>query len=299
MSTKKGYLQTNDVLREEQIERLKRGWARFTSNALSIIGFLMVLSLVFSALFAPLIAPYPGDATGDINFDRASESPSVDHLMGTDTEGRDIFSRVLFGTRISLLMGAVVLSIAITVGVSLGLVAGYFGGKLNAVIMRTTDCFLAIPPTLLAMAVIAATTQSLWMTMLAIAASWWTWYARIIQGEVLSIKENEFIEASQSLGANWYHIAFKEILPNAIGPITVKATLDMGFVILVGAGLAFLGLGSQPPTPDWGIMIASGRAYVGQYWWMATFPGLAISYAVLAFNLLGDGLRDILDVEVQ
>ncbi len=294
-----GTVESGDIARQERIERIKRSWSRFASSTLSVIGLVMILSLILAALFAPFLAPYPGDAHGDIHFDRAAEEPSVDHPMGTDTEGRDIFSRILFGARLSLLMGTVVLSIAITLGVSLGLIAGYFGGRTNAVIMRTTDVFLAVPPTLLAMAVIAATTQSLWMAMLAISVSWWTWYARLIQGEVLSIKEDEFVEASHSLGAGWIHIAFKEILPNAIAPITVKATLDMGFVILVGAGLAFLGLGAQPPTPDWGVMIANGRAHIQSYWWMATFPGLAISYAVLGFNLLGDGLRDVLDVEVE
>lgn len=299
MSTVSERLGGDEVARKERIERLRRAWSRFAASTLSVVGLLMILSLVVAALLAPILAPYPGDATGDIHFERASEPPSLEHPMGTDTEGRDILSRILFGARLSLLMGAVVLSISISLGVSLGLIAGYFGGKTNAVIMRVTDVFLAVPPTLLAMAVIAATTQSLLMAMLAISVSWWTWYARLIQGEVLSIKENEFIEASHSLGASWIHVAFKEILPNAVGPITVKATLDMGFVILVGAGLAFLGLGAQPPTPDWGVMIASGRAHIRQYWWMATFPGLAISYAVLGFNLLGDGLRDVLDVEVE
>lgn len=292
-------LSHEEIARRERSERVTRAWRRFAASKLSVLGLLMILSLVVLAVFAPYLAPYPGDAHGDINFDRASEAPSLDHPMGTDTEGRDILSRIMFGARLSLLMGVVVLSIAISLGVTLGLVAGYFGGRTNAVIMRTTDVFLAVPPTLLAMAVIAATHQSLWMAMLAISASWWTWYARLIQGEVLSIKENEFIEASQSLGAHWVRIVFKDILPNAIGPITVKASLDMGFVILVGAGLAFLGLGAQAPTPDWGVMIASGRGVVQQYWWMATFPGLAISYTVLAFNFLGDGLRDVLDVEVE
>ncbi len=292
-------LDTEDLAKQERNERAKRAWSRLSSSTLSIIGLAMIAVLVVVAIFAPIIAPHPEDATGAIHFEQASQSPSFDHPMGTDTEGRDILSRVIFGARISLLMGVVVLSIAISLGVTLGLIAGYIGGKTNAVIMRVTDVFLAIPPTLLAMAVIAATRPSLWYAMIAIAVSWWTWYARLIQGEVLSIKENEFIEASRSLGAGWFHITFKEILPNAIGPITVKATLDMGFVILVGAGLAFLGLGAQEPTADWGLMIATGRAHVRTYWWMATFPGLAISFAVLGFNLLGDGLRDVLDVEVE
>lgn len=283
----------------ERIKQLKRTAQSFTQNRLSVVGLLMILTLVFAAIFAPFIAPHPGDAGSGVNFDQASQPPSVDHPMGTDTTGRDIFSRVLFGSRISLMMGAIVLSIAISLGVTLGLVAGYLGGRVNSVIMRTTDIFLAIPPTLLAMAVVAATGASLFNVMVAIAFSWWSWYARLTQGEVLSIKEEEFIESSQALGSNWLRTTFKEVLPNVVSPITVKATLDMGFVILVGAGLSFLGLGAQPPTPTWGAMIAQGRNYVTTFWWIAVFPGLAISFAVLGFNFIGDGLRDALDVEVN
>jgi peptide/nickel transport system permease protein len=271
----------------------------FTQNKLSVIGLLMILTLVFAAIFAPYIAPYPEDAGPGVNYDQASQPPSLEHPMGTDTTGRDIFSRVLFGARLSLLMGIVVLSIAISIGVTLGLVAGYLGGKTNTVIMRTTDVFLAIPPTLLAMTVVAATGASLINVMIAIAFSWWSWYTRLVQGEVLSIKEDEFIESSRALGSGWFRTTFKEILPNVLSPITVKATLDMGFVILVGAGLSFLGLGAQPPTPTWGAMIAQGRNYVTSFWWIAVFPGLAISFAVLGFNFIGDGLRDVLDVEVN
>lgn len=290
---------SDDTARQERIQQLKRGIRSFTQNKLSIVGFLMILTLVFAAVFAPYIAPYPGDAGAGVHFDRASEPPSLDHPMGTDTTGRDILSRILFGARLSLMMGAVVLSIAISIGVTLGLIAGYLGGRTNTVIMRITDIFLAIPPTLLAMAVVAATGASLFNVMIAIAFSWWSWYTRLVQGEVLSIKEDEFIESSRALGSSWLRTAFKEILPNVVSPITVKATLDMGFVILVGAGLSFLGLGAQPPTPTWGSMIAQGRNYVTSYWWIAVFPGLAISFAVLGFNFIGDGLRDALDVEVN
>ena len=259
----------------------------------------MLLLLVFAAVFAPYIAPHPEDRGADVDVSQESQPPSLDHPMGTDTTGRDIFSRILFGARLSLLMGAIVLSIAVSIGVTLGLVAGYLGGTTNAIIMRTTDIFLAIPPTLLAMAVVAATGASLINVMIAIAFSWWAWYARLVQGEVLSIKEDEFVESSRALGSSWFRTTFKEIFPNVLSPITVKATLDMGFVILVGAGLSFLGLGAQPPTPTWGAMIAQGRNYVTRYWWIAVFPGLSISFAVLAFNFIGDGLRDVLDVEVN
>lgn len=302
MATEKNdgrFLGIEDTARRERIKQIKRSSQSFMQNKLSVVGLLMILTLVFAATFAPFIAPYPDDAGAGVHFDRASQPPSLDHPMGTDTTGRDIFTRVLFGARISLMMGVLVLSIAISTGVTLGLVAGYLGGKTNSVIMRTTDIFLAIPPTLLAMAVVAAAGASLFNVMLAIAFSWWSWYARLTQGEVLSIKEEEFIESSQALGSNWLRTTFKEVLPNIVSPITVKATLDMGFVILVGAGLSFLGLGAQPPTPTWGAMIAQGRNYVTTFWWIAVFPGLAISFAVLGFNFIGDGLRDALDVEVN
>jgi len=285
--------------RQQRIQQLKRAGQSFAQNKLSIIGLLMILTLMFAAIFAPVLAPYPSHAEAGVYFDQAHEPPSLEHPMGTDTSGRDIFSRILFGARISLLMGVVVLSIAISIGVTLGLVAGYLGGTVNAVIMRVTDIFLAIPPTLLAMAVVAATGASLFNVMVAIAFSWWSWYTRLVQGEVLSIKEDEFIESSRALGSGWIRTTFKEILPNVMSPITVKATLDMGFVILVGAGLSFLGLGAQPPTPTWGAMIAQGRNYVTSYWWIAVFPGLAISFAVLGFNFIGDGLRDVFDVDVN
>lgn len=293
------FFDSDNTARQERIQQAHRAVRSFTQNTLSVIGLLMLITLVIAAIFAPQIAPYPEDAGPGVHFDRASEPPSADHLMGTDTTGRDIFSRILFGARLSLMMGAVVLSIAISIGVTLGLVAGYLGGATNAIIMRITDIFLAIPPTLLAMAVVAATGASLFNVMVAIAFSWWSWYTRLVQGEVLSIKEDEFIESSRALGSSWIRTTFKEILPNVVSPITVKATLDMGFVILVGAGLSFLGLGAQPPTPTWGAMIAQGRNYVTSYWWIAVFPGLAISFAVLAFNFIGDGLRDVFDVEVN
>jgi peptide/nickel transport system permease protein len=285
-------------LSEEQLERARIAYYRFTQSFTSVIGLLMVLSVIFMALFAPFIAPYPG-ATDSTDFGTGATAPSLDHPMGPDDTGRDILSRVIFGSRISLMIGAVVLTLAISIGTTLGLIAGYLGGPVNSVIMRTSDVFLSIPPIVLAMAVIAALGQSLLFAIVAISFSWWAWYARLVQGEVLSVKEENFVEASKAMGAGWTRIAFKEVLPNVTGPIIVKATLDMGFAILVAASLSFLGLGSQPPTPDWGTMVASGRSYVTSFWWISVFPGLAISYTVLGFNLLGDGLRDLFDVEVN
>ncbi len=284
---------------KERLRDLHRNRRRLFQNPLSVVGLLMIAIVVLTAILAPIIAPYPEHAGNISNFENALQPPSLAHPMGTDAAGRDVLTRVLFGARLSLMMGVVVLSISITIGVSLGLIAGYAGGVVNGVIMRITDIFLAIPPVLLALAVAAVLTPNLWNAMIAIAFGWWTWYARLVQGEVLSVKENEFVEASESLGAGWFTVAFKEILPNIVAPLTVKATLDMGAVILVGAALSFLGLGAQPPTPTWGGMIAIGRDYVLNQWWMATFPGLAISFTVLGFNLFGDGLRDMFDVEVE
>jgi peptide/nickel transport system permease protein len=285
-------------LAEERLERLRRAVYRFTQSYASIVGLLMILAVVLVAIFAPLLAPYPEDVS-TTHFERGAQSPSADHLMGTDVEGRDILSRMMFGSRISLMVGATVLSIAITIGVTFGLVAGFVGGGVNTVIMRITDIFLAIPPIVLAMAVIAVTGQSLFNAIVAVSFSWWAWYARLVQGEVLSVKEEDFIEASRAAGSTWVRTTFREVLPNVASPIIVKATLDMGFAILLAAALSFLGLGTQPPRPDWGTMVASGRAYVTQFWWISLFPGAAISFTVLGFNLLGDGLRDVFDVEVE
>jgi len=269
------------------------------SNTLTVVGFAMLSLVVFSAIFAPYIAPHPSANTEEVNFGNTNQPPSADHLMGTDDIGRDIFSRVLYGARISLKLAATVLTLAVGVGVPLGLIAGYLGGYVNAVIMRTADIFLAIPPILLALAVSAALEPTLTNTMIAISVAWWPWYTRLIQGEAISVKQEEFVEASESLGAGWFRVIRKEIFPNVIAPLTVKMTIDAGTVILIGASLAFLGLGVTPPTPSWGMMIAQGRDYLTNFWWMSTFPGLAISFTVIAFNLIGDGLRDFFDVDVN
>lgn len=293
------YVFGDQIEREEKWESIRRSVSRFTDNWLSVVGLLMVGSVFVVALLAPYIAPHPQDATGAVHFDRVAQPPSMEFPMGTDASGRDILTRVIFGARISLKLGVVVLSVAISLGTVIGSVAGYVGGRVDDVLMRITDVFLSVPSTLLALAVAAIVSPSLTNMMLAISFVWWTWYARLVRGEVMSVKEDQFIEASESLGASTTRIITKEILPNILSPLTVKATLDMGSVILVGAGLSYLGLGANPPTPSWGNMIAQGRVHVLQYWWIATFPGLAISYTVMGYNLLGDGLRDMFDVEVE
>lgn len=276
---------------------------RFRQNPMSLLGLAIILFYVVIAVFAPVIAPYPADAGyGDepaVHFDQRFQPPSLDHPMGTDRTGRDILSRVIFGTRLSLRLGIVVLSVAIGIGVPIGLIAGYTGGTVGTVFMRLTDVFLSIPPLVLALAVSVAMEPSLTNSMIAIAVVWWPWYARLVHGEVLSVKQETFVEASRGIGSSMPRILSREILPNILAPITVKFSLDMGYAILVGAGLGFLGLGAQPPTPEWGTMTAQGREFLPHRWWYSTFPGLAIFLAVLGFNFLGDGLRDIFDVEVE
>jgi len=276
--------------------RYSRLLKQFFSNKLTVVGALMIFTIVFFAIFAPYVAPYP-DARASVDFSQQYEPPSFEHPMGTDGEGRDILSRIIFGSSTALTIGLVVVSISIVIGGTVGLLAGYFGGTVQTVLMRTTDVFLAIPPILLALMFAAVVQPNLMNTMIAISLGWWTWYARLVQGEVILLKEEEFVEANEALGAKWYDTIFREILPNVYPPLLVKATLDMGFVILVAAGLSFIGFGAQPPTPSWGTMISQGRNVVVLYWWVSTMPGLAISWTVLGFNLVGDGLRDILDVE--
>lgn len=276
---------------------------RFRQNPTSVLGLSLILSLVVVAVFAPWIAPYPQDAghggQPEVHFDQRFESPSLEHPFGTDQAGRDLLSRVIFGTRLSLGIGIVVLTIAIGIGVPVGLVAGYLEGLTSTVLMRVTDVFLSIPALVLALTVSVALEPSLRNAMIAIAVVWWPWYARLVYGEVLSVKEEEFVEASRGLGSSTPRILTREILPNVLAPISVKFSLDMGYAIIVGASLGFLGLGAQPPTPEWGTMVSQGRVYLPDQWWYSTFPGFAIFVAVLGFNFLGDGLRDMFDVEVD
>lgn len=284
-------------------EDLRRIAYRFRQNPLSLVGMSIILMFVFVAIFAPYIAPYPGHAGyGDgpgTNFGHSLEGPSFDHPLGTDQAGRDILSRIIFGTRLSLQLGLFVTGVAIGIGVPIGLAAGYLGGPFATIAMRTSDIFLAVPPLVLALTVIVALEPGLTNAMIAIAAVWWPWYARLTYGEVLSVKEETYIEAARGVGASLPRILFREILPNILAPISVKFSLDMGYAILVGAGLGFLGLGAQPPIPEWGTMTAEGRIYLPTSWWYSTFPGLAIFLSVLGFNFLGDGLRDMFDVEVE
>jgi peptide/nickel transport system permease protein len=274
-----------------------QNWHRFSRNPTALIGAIIVLVVVLAALLAPWIAPHPEHVGAIVNFRARHQPPSTQYWFGTDNVGRDIFSRVLFGYRISLLLAAVVLGLAVPFGVMLGLVAGYFGGWAEIIIMRLTDIALAIPPLVMALAITAVLTPNLTHAMFAIAALWWTWHTRLIFSITRTLRNQEFIEAAQTLGASNFHILFRELLPNCASAILVKVSLDFGFVILIGAALSYLGLGVQPPTPDLGTMVAGGADFLPDRWWESLLPGAAILFVALGFNLLGDGLRDLYDVE--
>ncbi|GGD28622.1 ABC transporter permease [Sinisalibacter lacisalsi] len=276
----------------------RMAWMRFRSNPAALIGGFMVISVILAAIFAPLIAPYPEAAGNTIDFANRHAAPSAENFAGTDKVGRDIFSRVIFGFRVSLLLVIGVLGIAVPVGAALGLAAGYFGGRTELLITGFTNVMLAIPPLVIALAVGSILTPTLVNAMIAIALLWWTWHARLVYRVAKSVAAEDFVEAARLAGASHWHVLTREILPNCIAVISVKTTLDAAFVILFGATLSFLGLGVRPPTPDLGSMVADGRQFLPEMWWGVFFPALGIFYATLGFNLLGDGLRDMFDVEV-
>jgi len=283
------------IERESQIRSLKLTVYTLSRSPLSVIGFCFVLVFLVIALIGPWIITYPGDVTGAIHMDQKLRAPSSRHPFGTDEVGRDIYSRVIIGTRLSLQIGVIIIFIAMGIGVPLGIIAGYFGGWVNEFIMRITDIFLSIPGLLLALAIVGALGPGIKNAMLALSIVWWPGYVRLVQGKTLSLREESFVEAAKSIGASKLRIVFNHILPNCTSPIIVKASMDMGMAILFAANLGFIGVGAQPPIPEWGAMISTGRNYLPDHWWMATFPGLAILITVLGFNLLGDGLRDVLD----
>lgn len=280
-------------------DKIGRAWYRFRRNSISITGGSMVLLVILLAILAPYVTPYPQHAGAFTDFLNAFQPPSKSHWFGTDEIGKDLFTRVIFGYRISLMLAVIVLGISVPLGVILGLTAGYFGGRIETIIMRTTDVFLALPPLVMALAICAAFTPTIERAMLAIASIWWTWHCRLVHGITRSIKTEEFVQASWVIGDSHFRIIFKDILPNCMSAIIVKTTLDVGFVILVGAGLSFLGLGAQPPKSDLGTMISYGAQYLPTKWWPTVFPSFAILFLILGFNLLGDGLRDMLDVETE
>ena len=280
------------------MENLGRNWYKFSRNPMSIVGLFTVSLVVFLAVFAPLVAPQPEAAGKFVDFANASLSPCWRYPFGTDVIGRDIMSRIFFGFRFSLTMGVVVLALVVPPGVTLGLIAGYNQGTwLDTVIMRITDIFLAVPPLVLALAICSVLKPGLRNAMIAVCLMWWPWYTRLVYGLASTLRNEFFVNSAEAIGANWVHIIFKEILPNCISPIFTKMSLDMGWVILLGSALSFVGLGVQEPKPGLGTMVAKGADYLPDQWWISVFPALAIVVVVLGFNLLGDGLRDMFAAE--
>jgi len=284
--------------RNSRLENWGRNWYKFSRNPLSVVGLATVVLVVLLAVFAPYVAPYPEHAGPFTDFASAKQTPSFAHLFGTDVAGRDVFSRTIFGFRFSLTMGVVVLTLVLPPGVLLGLLAGYYHGSwIDTVIMRVTDIFLAVPPLILALAIASMLKPNLFNSMIAVSLMWWPWYTRLVYGLATQIRNEYFIRSAETMGAGQWHILFKEILPNCVSPIFTKMSLDMGWVILIGASLSFVGLGVQPPKPGLGTMVAGGSRFLPDLWWMSLFPALAIVVILLGFNLLGDGLRDLFAAE--
>jgi peptide/nickel transport system permease protein len=280
--------------RRQERSQLRRNLQRFLiGNRLNLVGVGIVLGFLFLSLFGEMLAPhspYAQDITG-----AKLLPPSLSHPMGTDELGRDVLSRVMTGTRVSLQVAVVVLSFAVTFGTFVGAISGYFGGVVDEILMRITDMFLAFPALILAIAIAASLGRDLKNTMIALSTVFWPWYARLVRAQVLSIRERDFVTAGQSVGLTGSRLLFRHILPNAISVVIIQLTLDVGYAILSTSSLSFIGLGAQPPSPEWGTMMSTARNYFRDAWWYTTFPGIALTLTVFAFNVLGDGLQDALD----
>ena len=287
------------------IESFKPKWNSFKEsmyllarNKLSLLAFAIIILLVLSAIFAPVIVPYPEDVYST-HIEQKLAAPSSEHIMGTDELGRDVFSRLVYGARVSISTALIAVGVALVIGIPLGAIAGTFGGWVDNVIMRITDVFLSFPPLLLAIALVTLLGPGLTNAIIAIVVSWWPWYTRLVRGQAISIKERKFVQAAETIGTSKAKIIFSHIVPNCISPVIVQASMDIGGVIMTVASLSFLGLGAQQPQPEWGLMISVGRASFPDKWWCCIFPGIAIFLTVLSFNLLGDAIREILDPKTR
>ena len=290
---------------EHFLENWKPKWNSFkesmyllAKNKLSLLAFAIIILLLAGAISAPFIVPYPEDVYST-HIESILQPPSEEHIMGTDDLGRDVFSRVVYATRVSISTALVAVGVALLIGIPLGAIAGVFGGWIDNVIMRITDIFLSFPPLLLAIALVALLGSGLTNAIIAIVVSWWPWYTRLVRGQAVSIKERKFVQAAETIGTSKAKIIFKHIIPNCISPVIVQASMDIGGVIMTVASLSFLSLGAQQPTPEWGLMISEGRAFFPDKWWCCIFPGIAIFLTVLSFNLLGDAIREILDPKTR
>ncbi len=276
-------------------EGLARAFYRFRQNPLSLVGLVLVALLLFLAIFGPLVAPYPEHLAGEVSVLDRFKPPSAAFWFGTNEVGQDILSMVVAGAQVSLLSAMGVIVIATLIGTLIGLAAGYFGTWIDEVLMRFTDLILTLPALILAMAIAAGLGPSIVNMVIALALAWWPGFARLVRGEVIGLKEEQFVVAARAQGAGAGRIIFRHILPNVTSPIIVKMSLDVGFAILAVASLGFIGIGVRPPTPEWGVMLSVSRSNLPHFWWTAIFPGMAIFVAVLAFNLFGEGLRQALD----
>lgn len=279
---------------QARLGRAYMTWQRFSANKLAVAGLGIILLLILIAVFADVLAPH-SPVIGDLGGARLLPPGSEGYLLGTDDQGRDILSRLLHGSRLTLLVIVLVAVIAAPIGLLVGAVSGYAGGWVDAVLMRITDIFLAFPKLVLALAFVAAMGPGIQNAIIAIAITSWPPYARIARAETLSVRNSDYIAAVRLMGASPFRIVLRHVMPMCVSSLIVRVTLDMAGIILTAAGLGFLGLGAQPPLPEWGAMIASGRRFILDQWWVATMPGIAILIVSLGFNLLGDGLRDALD----
>ncbi len=279
---------------EEFIEQEKfEFWHRFCENKTAVLGMVILLIIVGTAIFAPLISNY--DIVITQNLDIRTLAPNSEHWFGTDGYGRDIFARIIWGARTSLLIAFATIFIACVVGMFLGVLCGYFGGMIDTVVMRIVDVFMCLPPLLFSLSIVSALGNGMWNLIMAVGITMMPYFTRVVRATVMSVATMDYIEAAKSNGATNLHIIFRHIIPNCMGPIIVEATISLSSVIMIAAGLSFIGLGVQPPTPEWGSMLSDAREYMRKAPWMVMAPGFAIMLTSLSFNLMGDGVRDALD----
>lgn len=296
MSQVSGYIRKWKIRNRSRIREFRLSLRYFLKSPLAVAGLSIIVAIVVIAILAPFIAPY---SSTRVDVSKAFLPPSWTHLMGTDDNGRDIFSRVLDGSRITLEIGAIVVLVAYSIAIPLGSISGYKGGHLDDALMRFTDMFLAFPAIILAMAFAAALGPGILNAMLALALTWWPWATRITRSQALSISESYYVQAAKASGGSDLYIVLHHVIPNCLGLVIVQASIDFGWTVLVASSLGFLGLGAQPPAPEWGLMVAIGRVYFLYRPWISLFPGIAIFITVLGANLLGDGLRDVLDPRLR
>lgn len=288
-------VQQNNMGKSRRKDAMQKAWFRFSRNKLSVVGLVIVLLVILSAVFAPYITPYPEHSGSYVDLMNANQAPSSVHIFGTDTVGRDVFTRIVFSFRGALKMAALVLVIAVPFGSMMGLLAGFAKGSwIDTVIMRLTDIFLSVPSLILAMAIAAILEPNLTNSMLAITVTWWPWYARITYNIASSTRNEYYVINAELIGESKIKVLLKQILPNCYSTVFTKMALDVGWVVLNGASLSFLGMGEQAPIPSLGGMISDGYSYMPELWWLTVFPALAIIFIIVGFNFLGDGVGDML-----